>query len=322
MREFLGFRFLFQYNGSFFYDGVMRMSLFNKKYLLRNTLSLIVSLACFPINLYSQSPKAVSIHERLAALEATSGGHLGVSAINTANNERILYRANADFSLQSTVKVLVVSAILKQSMADPALLQQKITYTKKDLVEWAPITAKHIADGMRVVDLCEAAIRYSDGTAMDLLVKKLGGPEAVVVFARSIHDRTFKYYPLKNSSEHVITDTPLAMQNDLQQLVLGDILGEKQREQLKGWLIKNTTGDLRIRAGVPKGWIVGDKTGSGSSYGITNDIAVIWPPKSSPMVIAIYFSTKDKKDASHHVDVIAAATRILIGEFATSSSKN
>ncbi|MCX7114551.1 MAG: serine hydrolase [Gammaproteobacteria bacterium] len=66
-----------------------------------------------------------------------------------------------------------------------------------------------------------------------------------------------------------MTSTPTAMQINLQKLVLGDVLGKIQREKLKSWLIGNTTGDLRIRAGVPKGWIVADKTGSGSSYGIT-----------------------------------------------------
>jgi hypothetical protein len=46
---------------------------------------------------------------------------------------------------------------------------------------------------------------------------------------------------------------------------------------LTGWMRDNTTGGELIRAGVPDGWIVGDKTGSGG-YGTRNDIAVLWPP--------------------------------------------
>ena len=275
-------------------------------------MTVIILCAASSSNLFAQSAKAISIQEKLVALEVSSGGRIGVSAINTASNQRIQYRADEDFALQSTVKVLVVSAILKQSMTVPSLLQQKIMYTKKDLVEWAPITEKHLVNGMKIGELCEAAIRYSDGTAMNLLVKRLGGPDRVTAFARSIGDNTFKFYRLKDEDYHIITSTPAAMQKNLQQLVLGVTLGQNQREQLKSWLIKNTTGNLRIRAGVPKDWIVGDKTGSGSSYGITNDIAVIWPPKSPPIVVAIYFSTQNEKDTSHHVNVIASATRILI----------
>ena len=88
----------------------------------------------------------------------------------------------------------------------------------------------------------------------------------------------------------------------------------QQREQLQVWLKNNTTGNATIRAGVPNGWIVGDKTGSGD-YGTRNDIGIIWPEKCSPIVVAIY-TTQNKKDAISRDDVIASATRILISEFA------
>jgi beta-lactamase class A len=92
-------------------------------------------------------------------------------------------------------------------------------------------------------------------------------------------------------------------------------LAVPQREQLVTWLKNNTTGDARIRAGVPKGWIVGDKTGTGSLYGTTNDIGIIWPSKCAPIVVAIYY-TNNKKDATKREDIIASVTRSLISEFA------
>jgi beta-lactamase class A len=45
---------------------------------------------------------------------------------------------------------------------------------------------------------------------------------------------------------------------------------------------------LMIRAGVPKSWTVGDKTGRGAN-GATNDIAIIRPPGRAPLLLAIYF---------------------------------
>ena len=87
-----------------------------------------------------------------------------------------------------------------------------------------------------------------------------------------------------------------------------------ERKQLITWMKGNTTGNNRIRAAVPKGWVVADKTGSGS-YGITNDIGIIWPPKCSPIIVAIYF-IQNKKDASSQDDVIASATRAVLDEFA------
>ena len=288
-------------------------------------ISMTVSfIACTPVFASTQSVKPVSIQEKLAELEASSGGRLGVSAINTGNNQRIQYRAEERFPFCSTSKVMVVSAILKQSMTNSHLLQQKITYTQKDIDSsgYAPMTKSHVADGMTIGELCAAAITHTDNTAMNLLIKKLGGPETVTAFAHSIGDHTFRldrWEPELNSAipgDLRDTSTPAAMEKSLQQLVLGDALGLSQREQLRSWLKSSTTGNSRIRAGVPKGWLVGDKTGSGK-YGTTNDIGIIWPPQCSPIVVAIYF-TKNQKDAALRDDVIASATHMLMNEFAQS----
>ncbi len=266
--------------------------------------------------------ESTSVQQKLAKLEASSGGRIGVSAVNTANNQTIQYRAEDRFPIQSTFKVMGVSAILKKSMTDSHLLQQKITYKKQDLVFWSPITEKHFTHGMKISELCAAAIMYSDSTAINLLMKKLGGPEAVTTFARSIGDNTFRVDNWEselnlNPSDLRDTSTPAAMEKSLQYLTLGNFLDTPQREQLVGWMKGNTTGDTRIRAGIPKGWGVADKTGAGSGYGITNDIGIIWPPKCAPIVVAMYFYI-NKKDAARRDDVIASITRIVMNEFANS----
>jgi len=203
-------------------------------------------------------------------------------------------------------------------MTDNDFLQQKITYKKQYLVFWSPITERHLTDGMTIAELCAATIMFSDNTAINLLMKNLGGPAAVTAFARSIGDHTFNlsnWEPKLNSisSDFRDSSTPAAMGKSLRQLTLGKILAPSQRKQLLTWMKNNTTGNARIRAGVPKGWIVADKTGSGD-YGIMNDIGIIWPPKHAPIVVVIYFS-QNKKNAIHREDVVASATRILIQEF-------
>mgnify|MGYP003512876270 FL=1 len=181
---------------------------------------------------------------------------------------------------------------------------------------YSPITEKHLADGMTIFNLCAAAITQSDNTAMNLLIKKLGGLEAVTAFARSIGDNTFRldrWEPKLNSAipgDLRDTSTPAAMERSLQQLALSDALALPQRKQLQTWLKSNVTGNYRIRAGLPKAWIVGDKTGTGD-YGTTNDIGIIWPPKRSPIVVAIYF-TQNKKNAVKREDIIASVTHLLI----------
>ena len=144
----------------------------------------------------------------------------------------------------------------------------------------------------------------------------MGGPLAVTTFAHSIGNPVFRldrWEPSLNSAipgDPRDTATPESMAHSLQQLVLGTVLATQQRNLLKSWLIKNTTGNERIRAGVPKDWIVGDKTGTGD-YGTTNDIAVLWPPHCKPIILAVYF-TQPQQNAIPRSEVIAAARRIVM----------
>ena len=265
----------------------------------------------------------ISIKKDLAKLESSSGGRIGLLAINTANNTIVQYRANERFPMCSSSKVMAVAAMLKQSMKDSHLLQKRIVYTQKevDASGYAPETSKHIADGMTIDALCAAAMTQSDNLAMNLLLQQLGGPAAVTRFARSIGDTTFRLDRIEPKLNTAIsgdlrdTTTPAAMGYSLQRLVLGDVLHFRQRQQLLSWLKNNKTGDARIRAGVPRGWLVGDKTGTGS-YGTTNDIAIIWPPKQAPIIVVIYF-TQYKENAVPRDDIIASVTRLLLGAVKT-----
>lgn len=274
--------------------------------------------ACAPLLSNKHNKAELTAHKQLAALEQSAGGRLGLSLINASNHHHINYRADERFAVCSTFKVILAAAILKQSMLDPQLLTQQIRYNADDVVSsgYAPITQKHQADGMSVVDLCAATIQYSDNTAANLLMKILGGPQALTAYAQSLGDHFFRldrWEPQLNTAipnDVRDTSTPLAMAKTLNTLVLGDALGLSQRAQLATWLQGNTTGDKRIRAATPKGWRVGDKTGTGS-YGTTNDVAVIWLSQGEPLILTVYF-TQAEKSAAPRDDVIASATQIIL----------
>ena len=288
----------------------------------KNRRALLLSVATIPFTLSvtgraADSAQVTSAEAMFAKLEGASDGRLGVSALNTANGAQIRYRADERFPFCSTFKVILVAAILARSTGIPGLMQQRVTYAQSDLAHYSPTTAKHVADGMTVAELCGAAIQYSDNTSANLLMKILGGPSSVTSFARSIGNDSFRLDRWETELNSAVpgdphdTSTPDAMARSLQSLVLGGTLPVAQRKQLEGWLRGNTTGANRIRAGIPVDWQAGDKTGSGD-YGTANDIAVLWPPAREPIVLAV-FHTQRKKDAKSRDDVIAAATRIVVG---------
>src|SRR5690606_30153770 len=238
----------------------------------------------------------------LKQLEQDFGGRIGVFVLNTADGAQFGYRTDERFPVCSTFKVLAASAILNKSMQVQGLMQQCIQYKQSDMVNYSPITEKHINEGMTVADLCAAAIQYSDNTAANLLMKILGGPASVTAFARSIGDDVFRLDRWETELNTAIpgdprdTTAPMAMGLSLHRLALGGALLPEHSEQLCNWLLGNTTGASRIRAGIPADWLIGDKTGSGD-YGTANDIAIVWPPDGKPIVIAIY-TTQYNKDAA------------------------
>ncbi|KVP62267.1 PEN family class A beta-lactamase, Bcc-type [Burkholderia ubonensis] len=278
------------------------------------TAPLALTLSACASPLANASP--VGAASSLAELERAAGGRLGVHALDTATGRRVRHRADERFPFCSTFKAILIAAVLAESVARPALFTQRVTYRQADLLEWSPVTEKHVDTGMTVSELCEATAQYSDNAAANLLMKLLGGPAAVTAFARSIGDDTFRldrWEPELNTAlpgDARDTTTPAAMAVSLRALALGDALPAPQRAQFAQWLRGNKTGDKRIRAGVPTGWQVGDKTGTGD-YGTTNDIGVLWPPARGPIVLTVYY-TQARADAKRKDDVIAAATRIAV----------
>ncbi|MQA10229.1 MAG: class A beta-lactamase, partial [Pseudonocardiaceae bacterium] len=68
------------------------------------------------------------------------------------------------------------------------------------------------------------------------------------------------------------------------------------------------------RAGLPDGWEIGDKTGSGD-YGTTNDVGVAWTTRGTPIVLAV-LSTKHERDAASDDALITETARSLAGTIA------
>jgi beta-lactamase class A len=231
----------------------------------------------------------------LAAIEKRLGGRLGVAALETGSGRRIEHRASERFAMCSTFKFLASAAVLARVDAKTERLDRLVRYSEKDLLEYAPIAKEHVADGMTIEALCAAAVSYSDNTAANLLLAALGEPQAVTKYARSIGDtvtRLDRNEPALNevpAGDVRDTTSPASMVKNVQTLVLGTTaLSESSRQLLTKWLVGNTTGNDRIRAGLPKDWRVGDKTGTGP-HNATNDVAIAWPPGRAPVLIAVYF---------------------------------
>ncbi|WP_018569809.1 class A beta-lactamase [Streptomyces sp. PsTaAH-124] len=252
--------------------------------------------------------------DALRALEERYSARLGVHARNTRTGQSVGYRAGERFALCSTFKVFAAGAVLRDH-AGSAPLDKVVRYPDRDILLNSPVTQQHVGSGMTVGELCAAAIRHSDNCAGNLLLRELGGPAGLTAFFRSLGDRVSRldrWEPDLNSAgpgELRDSTTPQALGASLERLTVGDELSGAAREQLLTWLKGNTTSAARFRAGLPRGWVVGDKTGTGD-YASANDIGVAWTTRGTPLVLVV-LTSKDAPDATVDEALIADAAAVL-----------
>lgn len=260
------------------------------------------------------TPIAADAEAAFDALERDFDARLGVHAIDTGSGETVSYRSGERFAFASTYKALAAAAVL--DAASEAELEEVVEYAATDLVTYSPVTEERVETGMTLRELGEAAVRTSDNTAGNLLVAQLGGPTALGTALRPLGDEVSSFDRIETALNDTApgdprdTTTPETFTQNLERYLVGDALDEADRELLTTWMLGNATGDALIRAGLPDGWTVADKSGA-AAYGTRNDIGVVYPPDADPIVLVV-FSDRDSADAEYDDTLVAEATRVVV----------
>ncbi|RKD68926.1 class A beta-lactamase [Rhizobium sp. WW_1] len=234
---------------------------------------------------------------QLAALESKHPGRICVSVLDMASGKRIEHRPGERILICSTFKTLAAALVLARVDKGEEKFDRRVHYTERDLVDSSPATKANVGKGgMTIAELCAAMMTLSDNTAGNLLLASFGGPGALTTFCRSLGDEIthldrlepeLNYHDTPDDQRD--TTTAAAMLENLRRLLFTDVLSPASRLQLAAWLMTNRTGDTRLRAGLPKNWLAGDKTGTnGDKDGNANDIAVLWPSNRAPIIVTAY----------------------------------
>lgn len=272
--------------------------------------------ASVPPSASPETPDRPALDAAFAALEQRFDATLGVYAIDTGTGDVIEYAADERFGYASTHKALSAAAVL--AATTPEEYAAEVPIEPGSLVEYSPITQEHVGGTMTLAEIADAAVRFSDNTAGNVLLDRLGGPEGFEQWLRGIGDETTMADRRETELNDVApgddrdTSTPRALATSLRAVAVDDALDEADRETLVELLVGNTTGDDLIRAGLPDGWTVGDKTGS-AAYGTRNDIAVAWPAEDEPPLVLAVLSKRGEPDAEVDDELIAEAARLVVG---------
>lgn len=243
----------------------------------------------------SADTRSAALPKTFAEIEARIGGRLGVTVRRPGSDFKATHRGDERFPMCSTFKLLAVAAVLKSVDEGKEDLTREILVPADEILDYAPVTEKHAGNTMTLLDLCAATMVWSDNTAANLILSSLGGPAAATAFVRSLGDNETRIDRMEPDANDIRpgdprdTTTPNAMTDDLDRLIIGDVLSAGSRTQLTDWLLANETGKTRLRAGLPKTWRVGDRTGTGP-LGTSNDVGVAFPPEGTPILISAFLT--------------------------------
>ena len=254
----------------------------------------------------------------LRIVEASANGTLGAAVLDTGTGRVWGHADYARFPHLSSFKLSLAALVLHLDETGEVDADERLRWTRADLLDYAPFARERLEQGATMRELAEATQTLSDNTAANVLLRRLGGPERLTAYWRSLGDtasRLDRTEPELNNvppGEIMDTTTPAAMARTLGTLLYGDALGEAARTTLKRWMAETRTGANRVRAGLPPDWPAGDKTGTSLWPGIASvyvDVGYVEPPGHAPLTFATYFRAA-RQDVSIDKDAEAVLAEV------------
>jgi len=256
------------------------------------------------------------VNDRIEALQKRDNAKIGVYAVDLHTGRTVSYLDGEPFALCSTFKGYAAARVLQMVQHGELALNQPVFVDPAEIVTYSPLTGSHAGGTMPLADVCEVAVRVSDNTAGNLLLKTIGGPPAITEFARSIGDDSTRLDRWETELNSAVpgdprdTTTPYALGTGYRNLLTGDVLAPPQRQQLENWMRSNETSS--VRPGLPKGWTIADKTGNGD-YASTNDVGIAYGPDGRQLLLSVMTRTSgDDPKAPNNRAAIIELTTLLV----------
>jgi beta-lactamase class A len=256
----------------------------------------LVALAAQPV-LAASSPSLSTLEQQLSDLISSKSGDVGIAALDLNTGETVSIKGNTPFPMASTVKVAIAALYLAQ-----------VDHGRRSLDD--------TINGVSARNLMKRMLIHSDNHATDILLKDLGGPDAVHDWLQDNGitglrvDRTIAQ--LLNSKRDLWdrrdSSTPVAMVQLLQRIYKAELIKPESRNYLLDLMAQCQTGKNRIKALLPFGTPVEHKTGT--LDGLTDDVGFITLPDGRRVAVAIF-----ARGGSNRPRTIAESARAIYDGF-------
>lgn len=263
------------------------------------------------------------LRARIERISQEARGRVGAAVLLLETNDSTEFRGDERFPMQSVYKLAIGMAVLNKVEAGALELDRKIRVERGDLVPsnaHSPIRDAHPAGGVEFTlrELLRYMISESDGTASDVLLKLVGGPEQVMTF---LHSLGLNRIIVANYERELAADeqvqyrnwaTPNEMVKLLRMLYEGRALRPDARALLLQFMTESNTGPRRIKGLLPAATPVAHKTGTSNTVDgmtrATNDAGIITLPDGRHLIVAVFISDSTANQATRE-GVIAKIAR-------------
>lgn len=262
------------------------------------------------------------LHDQIEQISRAAQGRVGVAATVIETGESVAFNGDQRFPMQSVYKFPIGMAVLHQVDRGALKLGQKVRVERSDFVtarQHSPIRDEHPQGvEMSVSDLLRFMVSESDGTACDVLLRLIGGPQFVTKYLRDLGingivvANTEKEIGQNKLVQYRNSATPESVVVLLRALHEGRGLSQPSRALLLRLMTETPTGQRRIKGLLPVGTVVAHKTGSSRTLdgvtAATNDVGLVTLPNGRHLAVAVFVSDS-KADDSTREKAIALVAR-------------
>jgi beta-lactamase class A len=289
---------------------------------LKGKLQLLLTLIFLSTVTFAQGPKRGGLRGQIESIAREAKGRVGVAITVLETDESVALLGEQQFPMQSVYKLPIAMAVLAQVDQGMLKLNQMIRVEKSDFVtagQRSPIRDRHPQGvELSLQELLQTMVSESDGTACDVLLRVIGGPQTVMGYLRGMNlpgiavETTEKEMGQDEMVQYRNWAKPTAMTKLLRDLQFGHVLSSPSRKLLMDWMTQSPTGPRRLKGRLPASVIVAHKTGSsGTSKGLTratNDVGLISLPDGKHLAIAVFVSDS-RANMAVRESVIARITK-------------
>ena len=274
-----------------------------------------------------RQPESVDaqLTERLKTLCNGASGDIGVAVIHVETGRSALIEGAKQLPLYSVFKLPLAVAVLKDVEEKRLLLDRKVRVSPEDVAPGSQFNTDLWRKPVdkTVTELLEFSIVRSDNTSSDKLLELVGGPNAVTTRMRAlgfsnieIHYTTQEFAKRRDKPN---TASASDLAHLLAQLQQGEILQQPQFSLLLGFMTRAMTGgERRLRADLPAGTPVADKTGTGAPGSSTNDVGLITLPEGKGHIAMAVLLSGSKLPVESQEKLIAQLARTAYDSYVAS----